>query len=84
MRFCDLLIGTRLKHRDWTGYVWGLDPVLSVAIVRTETEPARRVTEKRCRWRATARRSNDRNPGDLTCTGPIRDRTAQVVGRGDG
>lgn len=46
MRFCDLMIGTRLKHRDWTGYVWGLDPVLRIAVVRTETEPARRVTER--------------------------------------
>lgn len=46
MRFCDLLIGTRLRHRDWTGYVWGLDPVLCVAIVQTETDPSRRVTKK--------------------------------------
>lgn len=46
MRFCDLLIGTRLKHRDWTGRVWGLDPVLRIAIVETETEPSRRVGER--------------------------------------
>lgn len=33
MRFTDLMIGTKLKHKDWAGRVWGLDPVLSVVIV---------------------------------------------------